>query len=43
MDINAILEVIMDLAASVGIDLPALVEKIGALLAPLIEIIGGLF
>jgi len=43
VDINAILEVIMDLAASVGIDLPALIEKIGGILAPIIEMISGLF
>jgi hypothetical protein len=42
MDLNAILQTLIDFAANVGIDLPALIEKLGPILAVIVEFISGL-
>jgi len=42
MDLNSILQTIMDLASSVGIDLPSLIEKLAPIIATITDIISGL-
>lgn len=43
MDLNAILELLVQAFAAVGIDLAALIEQAGAVIMPIIQMIIGLF
>lgn len=43
VDLNAILELLVQAFAAVGIDLAALIEQAGAVIMPIIQMIIGLF